>query len=162
MQCSCRSPRLKTGRSSNPGVLRRRPGREPATSRKPKSTWSKIEISNKPYCIFLVDSIKTTSVMKTSRYSIHCAGSLIGLSSGLELQLEQSSVTRFWTTTAAKHVAVGADPGVPRCAGPMKSKLSTRMRRELATAPAWVLSRGIEMAKTENRGGLGSIGSSST
>ena len=25
------------------------------------------------------------------------------------------------------------------------------MRRELATAPAWVLSRGIEMAKTENR-----------
>ena len=26
-----------------------------------------------------------------------------------------------------------------------------RTRRELATAPAWVLSRGIEMAKTENR-----------
>jgi len=25
------------------------------------------------------------------------------------------------------------------------------MRRELATTPAWVLSRGIEMAKTENR-----------
>ena len=25
------------------------------------------------------------------------------------------------------------------------------LRRELATAPAWVLSRGIEMAKTENR-----------
>ena len=28
---------------------------------------------------------------------------------------------------------------------------SLRTRRELATAPAWVLSRGIEMAKTENR-----------
>ena len=28
---------------------------------------------------------------------------------------------------------------------------SLRMRRELATTPAWVLSRGIEMAKTENR-----------
>ena len=29
------------------------------------------------------------------------------------------------------------------------------MRRELATAPAWVLSRGIEMAKTENRKPIG-------
>ena len=28
---------------------------------------------------------------------------------------------------------------------------SRRMRRELATTPAWVLSQGIEMAKTENR-----------
>ena len=28
---------------------------------------------------------------------------------------------------------------------------SRRMRRELATTPAWVLSWGIEMAKTENR-----------
>ena len=28
---------------------------------------------------------------------------------------------------------------------------SLRTRRELATAPAWVLSRGTEMAKTENR-----------
>ena len=28
---------------------------------------------------------------------------------------------------------------------------SLRTRRELATTPAWVLSRGIEMAKTENR-----------
>ena len=28
---------------------------------------------------------------------------------------------------------------------------SLRTRRELATAPAWALSRGIEMAKTENR-----------
>ena len=28
---------------------------------------------------------------------------------------------------------------------------SLRMRRELATTPAWALSRGIEMAKTENR-----------
>ena len=28
---------------------------------------------------------------------------------------------------------------------------SLRMRRELATTPAWVLSRGIVMAKTENR-----------
>ena len=29
--------------------------------------------------------------------------------------------------------------------------VSLRMRRELATTPAWVLSRGIEMVKTENR-----------
>ena len=28
---------------------------------------------------------------------------------------------------------------------------SLRTRRELATAPAWALSRGIEMAKAENR-----------
>ena len=28
---------------------------------------------------------------------------------------------------------------------------SLRTRRELATTPAWVLGRGIEMAKTENR-----------
>ena len=28
---------------------------------------------------------------------------------------------------------------------------SLRTRRELATTPAWVLSRGFEMAKTENR-----------
>ena len=32
-----------------------------------------------------------------------------------------------------------------------KYKSLRTTRRELATAPAWVLSRGIEMAKTENR-----------
>ena len=31
----------------------------------------------------------------------------------------------FYFTMPHHHIAVGADPGVPRCAGPMKSKLST-------------------------------------
>ena len=39
---------------------------------------------------------------------------------------------------------------MPTAAIPTEYK-PLRRRRELATAPAWVLSRGIEMAKTENR-----------
>ena len=38
------------------------------------------------------------------------------------------NVARFLIfTPRTKHTAVGADPGVPRCAGPMKSKLSASL-----------------------------------
>ena len=53
-----------------------------------------------------------------------------------------------------RDVAWGADPGRAAVGGTDEKQneyKSLRTRREPATAPAWALSWGIEMAKTENR-----------
>ena len=64
------------------------------------------------------------------------------------------TVARFPIFTADQTRCRGRGPGraaVCRADEKQIEYKSLRMRRELATTPAWVLSRGIEMAKTENR-----------
>ena len=64
------------------------------------------------------------------------------------------NVARFPIFTADQTRCRGRGPGraaVCRADEKQIEYKSRRMRRELATTPAWVLSRGIEMAKTENR-----------
>ena len=64
------------------------------------------------------------------------------------------NVARFPIFTADQTRCRGRGPGraaVCRADEKQIEYKSLRTRRELATAPAWVLSRGIEMAKTENR-----------
>ena len=64
------------------------------------------------------------------------------------------NVARFLIFTAGQTRCRGRGPGraVVYMADEKQTEYkSLRTRRELATTPAWVLSRGIEMAKTENR-----------
>ena len=64
------------------------------------------------------------------------------------------NVARFPIFTADQTRCRGRGPGraaVCRADEKQIEYKSRRMRRELATTPAWVLSQGIEMAKTENR-----------
>ena len=68
------------------------------------------------------------------------------------------NVARFPIFTADQTRCRGRGPGraaVCRADEKQIEYKSRRMRRELATTPAWVLSRGIEMAKTENRNRAG-------
>ena len=64
------------------------------------------------------------------------------------------NVARFPIFTADQTRCRGRGPGraaVCRADEKQTEYKSPRTRRELATTPAWVLSRGIKMAKTENR-----------